>query len=284
MILVADSGSTKCDWITIDQGVIGEKSSTVGFNPYFCDESFILNGLSSNSSLVAIKGKVKEIHFYGAGCSSPERNDIVRHALQKFFPEADVEVEHDVLASAIATCGNHPGLACILGTGSNSCYYDGKIVHDSNFGLGYIMGDEGSGSYFGKKLITHYLYGILPEPTLSAFQSRYLMNKEIMIEHVYASPGANVWLASFAKFFTEHPNDVWVRKMVQKGFEEFFDLAVINYPDYRKLEVHFVGSIAFYFEDILRAVGASREAKVGRIVRQPILGLAEFFKAKSIAS
>jgi glucosamine kinase len=282
MILVADSGSTKCDWILIENGSIGEKSSTPGFNPYFCDEAFVLNGLNSNQELVAAKLSVKEVYFYGAGCSSPERNELIRQALNKFFVNSSITVDHDVFASVLATCGDDPGIACILGTGSNSCYFDGKIIHENNYGLGYIMGDEGSGSYFGKKLITHYLYGILPDPIKTAFEARYTMNKEIMIDNVYSRPGANVWLASFAKFMSEHPGDPWVRKTVRKGFDEFFDLYVCGYPNYRELDVHFVGSIAHCFEDILRETGADKEARVGKIVRHPIKGLADYYSNRSL--
>jgi N-acetylglucosamine kinase-like BadF-type ATPase len=281
MILAADSGSTKCDWIPIENGTIGDKCSTVGFNPYFCDEEFVFKELSGSPELSAIRSRVKEVHFFGAGCSSPERNSVIERALERFFPNAAVAVEHDVMASVLATCGDHPGIACILGTGSNSCYYDGSVVHENNYGLGYIMGDEGSGSYFGKKLITHYLYNILPVSIRSAFEARYVMNKEIMIENVYGKPGANVWLASFAKFLSEHPNDPWVCATVKKGFEEFFDLYVCNYPDYRNLDVHFVGSIAHYFEEILRQTGREKAARVGKVIRHPINGLAEYYRFRN---
>jgi len=281
MILVADSGSTKCDWLPIANGSVGVKCSTVGFNPYFCDEAFVLKALEASPELSGLRHLVKAVHFFGAGCSSRERNAIIERALQRYFPEASVEVEHDVLASVLATCGDLPGVACILGTGSNSCYYDGAVVHENNYGLGYIMGDEGSGSYFGKKLITHYLYGILPDSIRRAFESRYVMNKEIMVENVYSKPGANVWLASFAKFLSEHPDDPWVRKTVRKGFEEFYDLYVCNYSDFRNLDVHFVGSIAHYFEKLLREVGSDKGVRVGKVIRHPINGLAEYYLSKA---
>jgi N-acetylglucosamine kinase-like BadF-type ATPase len=284
MILVADSGSTKCDWIPISLGELLEKQSTVGFNPYFCDERFIMEGILSNSFLSDNRKNVKRVFFFGAGCSSDDRNALVSNALLKVFPSAEVLVDHDVYGSALATCGNDPGIACILGTGSNSCYFDGKNVHTNNYGLGYIMGDEGSGSYFGKKLITRYLYGILPDPIKTAFESRYVMDKEVMIEHVYSKPGANVWLASFAKFLSEFPNDAWVKDTVKKGFEEFFDLYVCGYPDYKSLPVHFVGSIAYHFEPILREVGASRSANVVKVIRRPVIGLAEFYAKKYFPS
>lgn len=280
MILVADSGSTKCDWIPIKAEGDLEKQSTVGFNPYFCDEQFVVEGIKANSFLYDHRQQVTHVFFYGAGCSSDDRKALVARGLSQVFTSAEIKVDHDVFASALATCGDHAGIACILGTGSNSCYFDGKKVYTNNYGLGYIMGDEGSGSYLGKKLITHYLYGILPEPIKSAFEARYKMDKEVMIEHVYSKPGGNVWLASFAKFLSEFPDDPWVKNTVQKGFEEFFDLYVCGYPDFRSTEVHFVGSIAHYFEPVLREVGASRSANVVKVIRHPVKGLADYYRAK----
>lgn len=280
MILVADSGSTKCDWVPVDQGKILPKTSTPGFNPYFCDETFVEKEILVNPELRAMRDQVTHIYFYGAGCSSEERNQIVHRGLSRVFRQAVIVVDHDVYASAVATCGDSPGIACILGTGSNSCYFDGKQVFPNNYGLGYIMGDEGSGSWLGKKLVTHYLYGILPASLRTRFEAKYVMNKEIMIANVYSKPGGNVWLASFAKFLSEAGDEEWVRRTVRQGFEEFFDLYVCGYPDYRQLDVHFVGSIAFHFQDILREVAESRQARMGRIVRHPVNGLAEYFSGK----
>ena len=282
MILVVDSGSTKADWLVASTDTSSQKYSTVGFNPYFHDEKFILNALNSHKDLSEIAYKVTNLYFYGAGCSSEDRIQIIKGALKKIFINAKIEVDHDVFASVRATCGDESGIACILGTGSNSCYFDGINIHKNNYGLGFIMGDEGSGSYFGKKLITHYLYGILPENLKIDFEKRYEMDKEIMITNVYNNSSANVWLASFAKFMTDHKDDPWVIKTVTKGVEEFYNLYVCGYPNYKELKTHFVGSIAFYFEDIIRMVGAKKEVTVGKIVRHPINALAEYFLSKNI--
>ena len=281
MILVADSGSTKADWMLAVPGKSHEKYSTAGFNPYFHDEKFILDEMYANDDLRRISDQVTQVYFYGAGCSSKDRNEVIRLALNKFFKGAKVVVDHDIWASVIATCGDNPGIACILGTGSNSCYFDGEKLHKNNYGLGFIMGDEGSGSYYGKKLITHYLYNILPANLRKAFEEKYKMDKEIMIANVYNSSSANVWLASFAKFFTDNATDPWVTEMVRKGMADFFDLYVCHYENYKNLEVHFVGSIAHYFADILRQVAAEKEVKVGKIIRHPINSLAEYYMTKA---
>lgn len=277
MILVTDSGSTKADWIVVDDKAPMQKFSTAGFNPYFHDEVFIVNELKLNSGLSGLSEKVSAVHFFGAGCSSPERNEIVRNALSKYFVNAKIYVDSDMVGAVLATCGNDPGIVGILGTGSNSCYYDGKTIHKNNFGLGFIMGDEGGGSYFGKKLITHYLYGIMPENIRSKFNQQFEMNKEIMIANVYNNPKANVWLASFAKFFVDNREEEWVRKIVGKGIEEFFDLYICGYPEYKNVEVHFVGSMAYYFDELIREIAKHKEVRVKKIIRHPINHLAEYF-------
>ncbi len=280
MILVADSGSTKADWVIVESTGIGEKVSTVGFNPYFHDESFIFNVLQKSKALSEIAENIEKIFFFGAGCSSNDRIQIVSKALGKFFIDAQIVVDHDVKAAVLATCGDEAGISCILGTGSNSCYFDGKNIHKNNYGLGFIMGDEGSGSYFGKKLIAHYLYNILPKNLKAKFEEESVMSKEIMIAHVYNNPNANVWLASFAKFFTENKNDPWIIQQVTKGIEEFFDLSVCGYDNFKKIKIHFVGSIAFYFQEIVRKVGNEKNAQVDKIIQHPIGNLAEYYWRK----
>ncbi len=282
MILVADSGSTKTDWIVVDEKSPMHKFSTVGFNPYFHDRNFILNELKRNDGLVGLSSEVKAIRFFGAGCSSPERNEVVRKALAEIFINASIHVDSDMVGAVISTCGDEQGIVGILGTGSNSCFYDGKKIHKNNFGLGFIMGDEGGGSCFGRKLITHYLYGILPENINKKFNEQFEMNKEIMIANVYNNPKANVWLASFAKFFVDNREDEWVKKVVRKGVEDFFELYICSYSNFKEVNVHFVGSMAYYFDEIIRDLAHQKQVNVKRIIRHPINHLAEYFLAKEL--
>jgi N-acetylglucosamine kinase-like BadF-type ATPase len=276
MILVADSGSTKTDWVLIHEGASKEKFSTIGFNPQFHNSTFIVNALKKNKGLKNVAREVKKVYFYGAGCSSSTRNRIVKVALNSIFKSALVKVDHDVLGSALATCGDEEGISCILGTGSNSCYYDGKKIHKNNFGLGFIMGDEGSGSYYGKTLIRHYLYGILPGDLRKKFDTEYTMDKEVMLRHVYNNRTANVWLASFARFLSANKNHRWVKEQVNKGMKEFLEMCVSHYPRYKKMPVHFVGSIAYLYRDQLRSVAAEMGITIGKIIQQPIDDLAEY--------
>ncbi len=280
MILVADSGSTKADWVIVDKTAPMVKFSSAGFNPYFHDHSYILKELHSNPGLLNIAAQIKEVHFFGAGCSSVDRNFIIEKSLMDFFENARVFVDSDMIAAVKATCGDNAGIVGILGTGSNSCYYDGETIHPNNFGLGFIMADEGGGSYFGKKLIAEYLYGSLPEGINKKFADKYEMNKAILLENVYNKPRPNVWLASYANFLTDNREDVWVKAFIKQGIEEFFRLYVCSYKDFKKSEVHFVGTIAYYFDEIIRSVGKEREVNVKKIIRHPINHLAEYYLEK----
>ena len=277
MILVADSGSTKADWIAGNNGSAVAEFSTKGFNPFFHDKNFILTELNSNVALKAISSEVSMLYFFGAGCSSPDRNKIITDGLTAFFTNAEVIVEHDMLGCALAVCEGKPGVACILGTGSNTCYFDGSQIADSRHGLGYVIGDEGSGSYYGKKLLAWYLYRIVPADLHQEFKSRYHLDKETIIENVYKKPNPNVYLASFATFLSDHASHPFIREMIYNGMLEFFRTNVMSYAESKKVPVHFVGSIAWFFKDILEQVASEYKVQLGNIIRKPVTGLAGYF-------
>ncbi len=279
MLLVSDSGSTKADWRLVDKGIVTGEFSTIGFNPYFQKEDVILDALHANE-LRNIAKDVTELFFFGSGCSSPDLNKIISDSLQKFFVNAKVSIEHDVLGSVLATCGDEPGISCILGTGSNSCFYDGNKVHENNYGLGYILGDEGSGSYYGKKLVAYYLYNILPAHLQEEFGKLFPLTKGSLIKTIYNNPNANVYLASFARFLSDRKEDEYVKQFVKKGMTEFLDVCVCHYNGYKTLPVHFVGSIAFYFETILREVATEKGIHIGKVIKSPIGELTNYFIAK----
>ncbi|MBK8365539.1 MAG: N-acetylglucosamine kinase [Bacteroidetes bacterium] len=280
MILVADSGSTKADWVIVDKTASMQKFSSAGFNPYFHDHAYILKELHANSGLQTIASQIKEVYFFGAGCSSAERNFVIEKALMDFFENAKVFVDSDMIAAVRATCGSDAGIVGILGTGSNSCYFDGEMILPNNFGLGFIMADEGGGSYFGRKLIADYLYGLLPEHLNKKFADKYEMSKAIMLENVYNKPRPNVWLASFANFLTDNREDEFVKAFIKQGIEEFFRLYICSYKDFKNTPVHFVGTIAYYFDEVIRAVGKEKEVNVKKIIRHPINHLAEYYLEK----
>ncbi len=277
MLVVADSGSTKADWKfgPAEDNVI----STKGFNPFFHDRDFILTELRK-SPLAGFNEQVTELNFYGAGCSSTERNLIVHGPLTEFFPNAKVVVDHDILGAAIATNGDSEGISCIIGTGSNSCYYNGNQLFQVVPALGYLLGDEASGSYLGKRLLSDYLYKRLPEPLHLALEKDFQLTKEIIFQHSYQEPNVNVYLASFARLFSAHKELPYVQEVVAAGFHQFLDIHVMRYPRIHEIPVNFVGSIAYYFEPLLTKVLESKKLVKGRILRKPIHELYRHFAEK----
>lgn len=275
MILVADSGSTKCDWILANNIGTRENFQTIGFNPVYVSSEEIASAIESNP-LGERRSAVSKVFFYGAGCSSPEFQDIVAQGIKQVFTEAQVHVSHDLDGAAYATCEGKPGISCILGTGSNACYFDGKNVSQERPSLGYILGDEGSGAYFGKILVTKFLYKQLPADIHELFSNKYSISKAQIIDSVYRKPRPNTFLASFMGFFGENKNHPFVQETVAKGLHEFLETHVCCLKDYQTLPCHFVGSVAFYFHDILKQEAQKLGIQVGNVLQKPIDGLVEY--------
>jgi glucosamine kinase len=281
MILVADSGSSKTDWLLAIAQQEPLQFRTDGLNPYFRTEKEMVKILQDQAKDITIhSADITEIYFFGAGCSSPDRHEIVSNALSLLFPKAYISVDSDLLGSAYATCGHDKGLCCVLGTGSNISFFDGEEVHSGKHGLGYVLGDEGSGSWFGKALVTDYLYGNMPEDIQSQFSSEYPITKETVIQNVYQKPGGNFYLASFAKFIGKIRDSQYGQNLLASGFLEFIETNVKSYPQYHKYKCNFVGSIAYVFSDELMRLCESNEVKVGKIIRQPIHDLLQFILSR----
>jgi len=279
MILVADSGSSKTDWMGYSPNET-ITFSTQGINPYFLNAHDIFKVFSKKKEIAPLADKVKEIYFFGAGCSSPDKIEVISNGISSFFTNAYVSVEHDLIGSAYATCGDNKGLTCILGTGSNISYYDGKEVHNGFHGLGYALGDEGSGTFFGRKLITSYLYHQMPADLSYEFADSYHIDKESVITNVYQKPSANIYLASISRFMAAHTDHPFIKEVLRQGFQEFVDTNIKDYGNYKTLDCHFVGSIAFYYQDILREVCADNGIKVGKILQKPIEGIYNYILKK----
>lgn len=277
MILIADSGSTKCDWALIDEkGARLGNFQTMGLNPYFHNEDAIENAIKANVELYNVRHEVKNIFFYGAGSSTVEMCHIMKNGLERVFDKAEILVDHDLVGSAMSTYDGEPCISCILGTGSNSCFFDGKEVYEEIPSLAYILGDEASGSYFGKILLQEYFYKLLPEDLKIAFEEKYAPSKDEIISKVYREPNANVYLASFMKFIGEHREHPHVQDWVTKGMIHFINIHVKCFANYKDVPVHFVGSIGHYFEDSLNKAAKETGIRLGRIVRKPIDGLVEY--------
>ena len=271
MILIADSGSTKCDWLIADSsGNKIDQCSTIGFNPYFCDSDTILKHLNESNILKGRSDAITHVYFYGSGCSSPSLNAIIKESLKTFFCHSEIEVEHDLLGAAYATFDGEPNLTGILGTGSNSCYFDGSKLQEATPSLGYILGDEGSGSYFGKTLIKKYFYHQMPKELTKEFEVFSKLTKDELVKKVYKEPNANSYLAQFSKFLSHSYSHPYIKNLLFQGFSEFIEQHIICYPQYKELKTSFIGSIAFNFQDELNQALSNHGAMLGSIYKKPI--------------
>lgn len=276
MILIADSGSTKCDWKLMD----GEREvgsvSTMGFNPYFHSEAIITATLKAQHLLTEHATEVSDIYMYSAGCSSQDLNRIVENALRSVFTEANIVVDHDVLGAALAACQGDEGIVCILGTGSNSCYYDGTGIYEEIPSLAYILGDEGSGSWYGKQVLRDYLY---KEPIPEGLRQELIdqgHDKTSILENIYMQPHANVYLASFMKTISKYRDSEYVDTMIHEGMRVFLEQHVCCFKNHKEVTTNFVGSIAYYFQDILKEEAEKLGITIGNIIKKPIDGLVEY--------
>lgn len=273
MILISDSGSTKTDWRLLLNNSQIEQVKTLGFSPRFQQSEEIYSEIKEKL-LPAITEDVSEVYFYGAGCSTEQAINIVQSALKKAFPQAEIHVSEDMIAAARALCGNEPGIACILGTGSNSCFYDGEKITGSQPNLGFILGDEGSAGYMGKRLVVDYIHSELPANLEEKFRKRFNnLTRDEVVDNVYNKPMPSRYLASFTKFIFDNLKDPYCYQLAYSSFENFFDKTICKYPDYQKYKVHFVGSIAFYYSGILRQVANDKGVTLKNILESPIAGL-----------
>ena len=283
MILFADSGSTKTSWLLYDDAT-GNKQyfDTLGIYPTTHSKDEIIQKIYSNPELIKTVPLVTEIKYFGTGCSSPERIGLVESALRDVFVKAtSVMVDHDMKAAAIAICGSEPGIACIIGTGSNSIFYDGETLVESYAGIGYVLGDEASGAYFGKAIVRDFLYHLLPEEIEAYLLSEYKLEKNSIFQLVYKEASPNRYLASFAPVLSKFRETDYVQVVLQKGFTEFFDFHVSCFEHYQEYPIGFVGSIATIFKPELEKVANEFECTLGKFVTNPIDDIANYFIDKT---
>jgi glucosamine kinase len=276
MQLIADSGSTKVDWRAIyDDGTV-KSISTEGINPVFHNPDTITNILRVKL-LYELGPDVEEIYFYGAGVVSANIKEVLSHCFKMVFPKSVCYAESDVLAAARALCGRQSGIACILGTGSNSCFYDGKNIVKNVCAGGFILGDEASGAYLGKRLISDFIKGLLPKDLEDDFQKRYKLDYGKIVDIVYKQQLPSRFLASFSPFLNEYRENLYIANLLRSSFSEFFNRNIYQY-DYMNYPIGFVGSIAYYFKDFLNEVAESKEMRIGKILKAPIDGLTDYHK------
>lgn len=278
MHLIADSGSTKTAWRLIK----GENTiiplETIGYSPQYVTTDEMIDDLMKVlvPQLTVLTKEVSKISFYGTGCSTPRTVNIVQLALENVFEKAEIEVNHDLLGAARALCGHSPGVACILGTGANSCLYDGQFITDNIPSVGFMLGDEGSGGYLGKKLVRAYFYRELPPDLALAFAKKYQLTRDDMLLHVYKKPAPNRYLASYTKFLSEHLSHEFIWQFVKNGFQDFLNAMILKYDNIEILPINFLGSIAVHFEDVLKEVLAENGLQFGRVIDNPVEELVKY--------
>lgn len=273
--MIADSGSTKTAWRLMDAEGGIQSVETEGVNPFYQGSAEMVATLKE-SLLPYIKGRVNEVFFYGAGCANAEKCAVVENALREVFPGATIEVASDLVGAAHAVCGHESGIACILGTGSNSCYYDGEEVKLNVSPLGLILGDEGSGGVIGRKVVADYLKEIMPGYLREKFNETYHMTAPEMMDRVYRKPYPNRFLAQFTRFLSENITEPYCSHLVEESFREFVLRNLVHYPNYKNLPVNFAGSVAWYFSEQLEKVLKEEGLNPGRIVRDPIEALVDY--------
>jgi N-acetylglucosamine kinase-like BadF-type ATPase len=276
-ILLADSGSTKTDWCVVTDGTATQQVATKGTNPFFQTEEEIVHEIKTALLPSLSSTEFDEVHFYGAGCAFPDKIEVLHRTLTSLLTVSGfVEVKSDVVAAARALCGHQPGIACILGTGSNSCYYDGADVVNNVSPLGYILGDEGGGAYLGKRLVGDILKNQTTPELKEAFLAQYELTAADIIERVYRRPFPNRFLASLAPFIIQHIDQPSMHLLALDAFRQFFRRNVMQY-DYRDYPVGFVGSVAFYYQDIIREAAAEVDGiTIGHIIKSPMEGLIKY--------
>lgn len=281
MILIADSGSTKCDWLLADvKGNLISKQATPGINPVMFSLDEIKKHISIATDILIYANKITHIYFYGAGCGLLVNQNLVNNALSHFYANAEIEVQSDLVAAVRATA-MEPSIVCILGTGSNSCYYDGENIHLGFDSLGYSVMDEASGNYFGKQLLKDFFYKKMPANVAERFAREYNLSTEEVLLHLYKKSMPAQYLASFAKIiFDIGLSDSYLIKLLEKGFEELVDYQIQLWPNHKQVPVHFIGSIAYFAKDILRAKLESKDLMVGKVLRTPIQELFIYHKEK----
>ena len=275
MKLLVDSGSTKADWIAIDDnGKVLFTTQTLGLNPEVLDKEEIIARLDDKFDISHNKQKATHLFFYGAGCGTDRMKDFLTETFQEYFSKAVVSVHEDTYAAVYATTPkNEEAIVCILGTGSNCSYFDGAVLHQKVQSLGYIAMDDCSGNRFGRHLLRGYYFNKMPKELAVEFEEEYNVEADNVKHHLYKEPNPNAYLATFAKFLIKHKDTEFCKKFIDAELEDFVENYIKQFENYTKIPVHFVGSIAFYLKEELEAVLSKHQITVGNVLRRPIDGL-----------
>jgi glucosamine kinase len=282
MIAVVYSGSNYAEWRLADRGRTIASFKTAGINPYFNDEKQIIQLLNKNINLIHHAEEIKRIYFFGAGSFSSDLKAIVHSALSTFFKFGKVTVDHDIDAAAIACCKNKPGIICICGSGSNAAWYDGRKVKSNNYGLGYILADEGSGNWLGRQLLKAFMNETLPPNIRKKFDQRYDIDRRTLLEKVYRQKQPAVFLSSFTDFYIENKDDNYLKNVIISGFDRLINTYLLPlYKQHPGTQIHFAGSVASGFQDYLYEATAAANLTIGNIIKEPINNLLTYYSNKN---
>ena len=290
MRLIIDAGSTKMEWILMEGNVVKSRFMTEGFNPNYSDRQCLENIINlvetrliaspNNDCPVSRRDEstsLQAMHYYGTGCGNPQNCQMIKEVFQNHFPNAEIHVTHDLMAACHAVLGHEKGIACILGTGSNACVYDGEKLVDKAVSLGYLVGDEGSGMHIGKEVLRAYFYGFMPEDLRRQFEAKYHLELKDFIQHLYHEAQPSKYLASFAEFAGEYKAHPYVQGLVKGCFKAFVEAFILRFDECRSLKVGFVGSVAYYFNDALEETLADCGLTLGKVLKAPAEGLVRYY-------
>ncbi len=279
MIAIIDGGSTKCDWMILENsGKLNLKTTTLGFNPNITSPEFISQEIDKNQELFFLKNHIEKVFFYGSGCGTAENCRKVEKEFVRTFPTAEIAIKEDMTAAAYAAYNGNPAIVGILGTGSNSCFFDGKKIRIDLPSLGFLIGDEGSGSALGKHLLRRFFMKKLPKDLEEDFINTYRLSIDDAIKNMYHNPRANAYLGEFNKFIAERKKHPYFQNMVFDEMKNYLDYQVLPYPEAGEVEINCIGYIAFIYEDILRAAAAELNLTIGKVVQKPIESLVDYHK------
>lgn len=278
-ILIADSGATKCQWCLCTDGK-KKMINTIGISPYFLSIEEIVTLIQKEVVSKVKSIVIEKVFFYGTGLSNINNKKIIEKALLESFGKVKIEVNTDILGAARALFGKSKGVACILGTGSNSCYYNGKKIISNRPGLGYVLGDEGSGAYLGKKVLQHFLYETFDEDLANAFNKKFNITRVAILDEVYKKPFPSKYLASFATFLSENRGHFMVENIIEDGLYDFYFQHLFKFKEVWLWPVSFVGSVAYGFKDVLENLCQQSQLQLGTILKEPMAGLIQFHKSE----
>ena len=281
MILIVDSGSTKTDWIAIDnKGKILFETQTLGLNPQVLTNHILKERIVNNFELYKFRKEVSEIYFYGAGCGTEPPRILIKSVFKEIFKNCtEFSIKEDTYAAIYSTAKiNSKSIVCILGTGSNCTYFDGESIDQRVISLGYILMDDASGNYFGRQMLRDYYFNRIPEETAIKFNREFDLDAETIKDNLYKQPNPNTYLATFAKFLIQNKDSDYGQSLIKRGFDLFIERQILQFENAKEVPIHFVGSISFYLKDELKTSLSNYGLQAGNIIRKPIDGLLEFHR------